>query len=92
MIVAFVTGIVHILLFNTILLGASGVVFAFILLASITGDKEGIPLTLIIVAIIYIGEQVFQGLTIQDNISQLTHIVGGTVGAFIGLTFRKNNK
>ena len=35
---------------NVMLLGASGVVFAFILLASITGKEEGIPITLIMAA------------------------------------------
>ena len=92
LIVALITGVAHILLSNSILLGASGVVFAFILLASITGDTQGVPLTLIIVAIIYIGEQIFQGVTSSDNISQLTHIVGGTVGATIGLMFRKQKQ
>ena len=56
---AAVTGIVHNLLSpNTMLLGASGVVFAFIILASITGNEEGIPVTLIIVALLWIGSEI----------------------------------
>lgn len=88
--VAFVTGVVHILLpGNTALLGASGVVFAFILLSSVTGSGKGIPLTTIIVAIIYITQQVYEGVTAADNISQLTHIIGGTIGAVYGLTMKR---
>ena len=46
---AFVTSLVNSLLFpNVALTGASGIVFAFILLTSFTGFKEGeIPLTFI---------------------------------------------
>lgn len=83
---ALVTGIIHIIFFPHVrLLGASGVVFTFILLASITGFKsKTIPLTFIIVAVIYIGGQIYEGLFVTDNISNLTHIVGGAVGAFFG--------
>lgn len=83
---ALVTGIIHIIFFPYVrLLGASGVVFTFILLASITGFKsKTIPLTFIIVAVIYIGGQIYEGLFVTDNISNLTHIVGGAVGAFFG--------
>lgn len=95
LVVALVTGIVHILLDgNHMLLGASGIVFAFILLASVTGTKGSydIPFTLIIVVILYVGEQVYQGIFVQDGISQLTHIVGGFVGALFGLALQKNMK
>ncbi len=89
---ALVTGIAHNLLFpRTILLGASGVVFAFILLTSFTDFREGeIPLTFILVAVIYLGQQIWEGVTVKDNISQLTHILGGLVGAATG--FFKSKK
>ena len=92
MLVALVTGIVHILLpGNSMLLGASGVDFAFIILASITGNNDNkIPLTLIIVAIIYIGQQVYQGILVRDSVSQLTHIVGGAVGGIYGLMNKRS--
>ncbi len=73
------------------LLGASGVVFALILLSSFTCVREGeIPLTFILVAIIYIGQQIYEGLFIQDNISNLTHILGGLVGAGLGFVMNRN--
>lgn len=83
-----VTGLVNILFFsNQMLLGASGVVFAFILLASITSVKDGgIPVTFLLVAVIYIGGQIIDGIMIQDDVSNLTHIVGGMVGAACGMT------
>lgn len=91
---AVVTGIVHaIVLPSSALWGASGIVFAFIVLGSITNIREGeVPLTFIIVFVIFVGQQLFLGLTVQDNISNLTHIVGGLVGAFAGFALTTRSK
>jgi len=94
-ITAVVTGLVNFIFFPGVgICGASGVVFAMILLASFTGFKEReIPLTFILVAVIYIGQQIFEGLTVQDNISNMSHIVGGIVGSVAGyLLNRKGAK
>ena len=93
-ITAVVTGLVNYIFFwNVGLCGASGVVFAFIILASFTGFKEGeIPLTFILVAIIFIGQQVYEGIAVQDNISNMAHIVGGIVGAIVGYLLNKKTK
>lgn len=84
---AFVTGLVNYIFFpHVALLGASGIVFAFILLSSVTGIKQGeIPITLIVVTILYLGTEIYSGVTAKDNVSQLTHIVGGLVGAGLGM-------
>ena len=89
---AFVTGLSNFIFFPNIqLLGASGVVFAFILLASMTSIKEGkLPLTFILVAVLYIGEQIYSGIFIHDNVSNLTHIIGGAVGSVLGYIMNKN--
>ncbi len=90
-VVAIVTGLVHIFLNgNSALLGASGIVFAFILLASTTGRRKDneIPFTLILVAILYIGGQIYEGIFTKDTISQLTHIIGGLIGAGYGLILK----
>lgn len=86
------TGIIHFVLFPNIqLLGASGVVFSFILIASFASYKDGkIPLTFILVTICYIGQQVYEGIFVQDNVSNITHILGGIVGACLG--YIMNNK
>ena len=91
---AFVTGIVNYIFFwNVALCGASGVAFAFILLASFTEFKEGeIPLTFILIAVIYIGQQVYEGLIISDNVSNMAHIIGGLVGAALGYLLNKKPK
>ena len=91
LITGLVTGIVTWLIFpNIALCGASGVVFAFIMMTSFTSFKEGeIPVTVILVAVIYIGQQIYEGLFIQDNISNMAHILGGIVGAVAGYTLNK---
>lgn len=88
---ALITGLVNFIFFPHIqLLGASGVVFALILLSSFVSIKEGsVPLTFILVALVYIGQQVFDGLFVRDNISNLTHIIGGFVGAGIGFALNR---
>ncbi len=86
LITAFVTSLVNFIVFPSVALcGASGVVFAFILLSSFTSFKEGeIPLTFILVAVFFIGQQIIEGITVRDNISNLSHIIGGIVGGLAG--------
>lgn len=85
-ITAVITGLVNMMLFrNSALLGASGVVFCLVVLASMTSFSSGrIPLTMILVMILYIGQEVYSGLFTRDNISQLTHIIGGVIGCVYG--------
>ncbi|MBQ1892197.1 MAG: rhomboid family intramembrane serine protease [Firmicutes bacterium] len=88
---ALITGLVNYFFFpHVALCGASGVVFAFILMTSFTSFKKGeIPITFILVAIVYLGQQVYDGIFIKDNISNMAHIVGGIVGAVSGYMMRK---
>ncbi len=92
-ITAFITGLCNFVFFPHVqLLGASGVVFAFILLASFTSFKQGqIPMTFILVAVVYLGQQVYQGIFVNDNVANLTHIIGGLIGAYIGYTLNKKS-
>ena len=87
---AFITGLLQWLLFpGTAVLGASGIVFMMILMSSMAGMRQGgIPLTLILVAVFYIGGEVV-ALTASDNVSQLSHIVGGLCGAAFGFLLGK---
>ena len=83
-ITALVTGILNVLLFNSYLLGASGVVFMMILLSSFTNFSHGeIPLTFILVLILYLGIQIFSQSE-ENNISHFAHIIGGLCGSFFG--------
>ena len=83
-ITALVTGVLNILFFSTGLLGASGVVFMMILLASFTNFSEGeIPFTFILILILYIGRELYNSFS-DNNISQFAHIVGGFCGSIFG--------
>ncbi len=89
---AFITGVINIIFFNVILCGASGLVFMFILLASCSNFDEGkIPVTLILVAFAYIGKE-FLSIFNSDDVSQLSHILGGICGAFFGFFFFKKKQ
>ena len=84
LITALVTGIVNVTISSDALLGASGIVFMMILLASTANIRAGeIPLTFIAVAIIYLGGEVVKAFD-NDNISQLGHVLGGVSGAVFG--------
>lgn len=89
-ITALVSGLVHWFLFpGTMLLGASGIVFMMIVMASLAGMRDGrIPITLILVLVLYLGGEFVDGVTLKDNVSQLTHIIGGICGAVLGLRKR----
>ena len=87
-ITALVTGVVQLVFFpGTALMGASGVVFMLIVLSSFTENrKDGIPVTMVVVVVLYLGRELIDGLLVQDNVSQITHIVGGLCGLAFGLS------
>ena len=90
-ITSLVTGIIDIAFFrNVMFIGASGIVFMMILLASFTDIRNGrLPITVLLIAVLYIGNEVVNGFVLKDNVSQLSHIVGGFCGAFLGFSFHK---
>jgi len=90
-ITALVTGVLNVLFFSSGLLGASGVVFMMILLASFTNFNKGeIPLTFILVLVLYLGRELFNSFGSGNaagtggNISEFAHIVGGFIGSLFG--------
>jgi membrane associated rhomboid family serine protease len=84
LITALVTGLFNLFLFHTALMGASGVVFMMILLASFTNFSHGeIPLTFILVLFLYLGGQLLESFR-ADNISHFAHIAGGFCGSLFG--------
>jgi len=89
---ALITGLANLLFSNGALLGASGIVFMMILLASLANVRGGeIPLTFLVVAVIYMGGEIVHSFR-NDGISHMAHLVGGAVGAgfgFIGARRRK---
>lgn len=82
---AFLTAAANMLVTTDGLIGCSGIVFAFIILCSMTSFGRGeIPLTMILVVTLYLGQEIINGVVTQDNISQLAHILGGMAGAAFG--------
>lgn len=66
-------------------LGASGVVFAAILLSSLVTASHGtIPLSFIIVATWWIGDEMWKFFFSGDAVSHHAHISGGIVGTIAG--------
>ena len=89
---ALLTGLAHLLLSpGSASLGASGIVFMMIFLSAVSGrERSGkVPLTLILVALIYLSREISAGLFTRDNISQLAHIMGAVCGVGFGLWFGK---
>jgi len=82
---ALISGILQCALFpRTALLGASGIVFMLIMLASLSGFSGGIPVTMLLVAVLYLGQQVYDIIFVRDNVANFMHIVGGVCGTVFG--------
>ena len=88
LVTALAGGVLNTAFFSTGILGASGIVFMLIILSAFGNMKKGeIPLTLILVAAIYLGKEIFAGIAIEDNISHFGHICGGVSGLGFGTWF-----
>lgn len=85
-ITAVVSGIIFAILYpNSALLGASGIVFMMIILSSVAGMQSGkIPITLLLVMAVYLGNEIMAGLNVNDGIAHMAHIIGGLCGAGFG--------
>ena len=82
---AVVGGVANAAFTNHALIGASGVAFMMILLASTANMRSGdIPLTFIAVAFIYLGREIVEAVRDTDQVSHLTHLAGGLAGAAFG--------
>jgi len=71
-------------LFSNSLMGGSGIAFMLILLSSFSNiSAKEIPLTFIIIAVLFTGSEVVSILK-PDKISQFSHLAGGLAGAGYG--------
>ena len=66
---------------------ASGIVFMLIMLASLSGFSGGIPVTMLLVAALYLGQQVYDIIFAHDNVANFMHIVGGVCGTAFGYVY-----
>lgn len=90
---ALVSGILQAVLFPySALLGASGIVFMLIMLSSLSGMEGGrIPLTLILVAALYLGRELWSIVLVKDDVANLMHVIGGVCGMTYGLLIGKKH-
>lgn len=82
---ALITGLIMVLLLPGSLAGASGVVFALIILSSFANARSGaIPLTFLLICLIFVGGELIRALSQDDQIAQFAHIAGGILGGMAG--------
>lgn len=83
-----ITGIINSIIGKNSILGASGIVFMLIILSSLVNlQASKIPITLILIFIFYIVDEIRDGLFKKDNISHLSHIIGALCGGIYGFYF-----
>lgn len=88
LITAGVTGIVNSIISRNSILGASGNVFMLIILSSFVNIQAGkIPLTLILIFVFYIVNEVIDGIFKRDRVSHLGHLIGAVSGCVFGFIF-----
>ncbi len=83
-ITALVTGVINACFIPAPLMGASGIAFMMILLASFASiSKNEIPLSFILIMLLYFGKELI--FTSKDqNIAVLAHLIGGICGSLFG--------
>jgi GlpG protein len=88
LVTALLTAILHTLLWDNGLLGASGIAFMYIVLTSLLNSRgKEIPFTFILIVLLYLGQEIYSSFQ-KDNISHFAHLFGGAMGAFWGF-YRK---
>lgn len=89
LITAGLTGLLNMILSRNRITGASGIVFMLIVISSFVNISNGkIPLTLILVFIFYIINELISGIFKKDNVSHFAHIVGAICGVIFGFYFK----
>ena len=85
---AVVTAIVNMIISRNAILGASGIAFMLIILSSLVNIEGGkIPLTLILICLFYIVNEIYSGILIKDYVSHLSHIIGAICGGVLGIFY-----
>lgn len=93
LVTAALSGFLNAVLFHVAIIGASGIVFMMIVLSAFTNIQSGkIPLSLILVVICYLGNEILTGVLTTDDVSQFGHIAGGVMGLIFGFIFMYGDK
>lgn len=81
---AFLTAVLHTLLWDNGLIGASGIAFMLIVVTSLLNTRgKDIPITFILVVLLFLGQEIYSSFK-NDQISHFAHLFGGAMGAFWG--------
>lgn len=92
LITASITGIINHIIGRKRILGASGIVFMLIMMSSFVNIEAGkIPLTLILMFIFYIVNEIIDGVLKKDDISHFGHIMGAICGTIFGFLYFYTN-
>ena len=91
LITAGVTGIINHILGRKKLLGASGIVFMLIIMSSFVNiQAKKIPITLVLIFIFYIVNEILDGMFKKDKVSHMGHIIGAICGTIFGFLYYYN--
>ena len=81
---AILTALLHTLLWDNGLIGASGIAFMLIVVTSLLNTRgKDIPITFILVVLLFLGQEIYSSFK-NDQISHFAHLFGGAMGAFWG--------
>lgn len=85
LVTAIITGILNSLFSNKRILGASGIVFMLIVLSSFVNITTGkVPITLILICIFYVVNEIISGIFKKDDVSHMGHLMGAICGFVFG--------
>ena len=85
LVTAIITGIINMIFTNKKILGASGIVFMLIVLSSFVNITTGkVPITLILICIFYVINEIISGIFKKDDISHTGHLIGALCGFIFG--------
>ena len=88
LITAGITGILHNIFKKTVLLGSSGIAFMLVLLSSFVNINSGrVPLTLILICLFYVIDEIRDSMAKKDQVSHLGHLIGAVCGIAFGFYF-----
>ena len=91
LITAGITGLLNSIVGRKKILGASGIVFMLIVMSSFVNIQAGkIPITLVLIFIFYIVNEILDGIFKKDNVSHIGHIIGAICGCIYGFIYFYN--
>ena len=86
------TGIVNHIRGKKRILGASGIVFMLIMMSSFVNIEAGkVPITLILMFICYIVNEIIDAIVKKDDVSHSGHIIGAIFGVIFGFLYFYTN-